>query len=118
MSSSPQHPDDQHVGGRLRATTRFAAHNAGKRLDAFFIGNHADGFVDIVSLSVEEGEKALPVLRAAHRQISLDLCGVEDMQGAAAVERDEVCNIDQRIDGPQANRRKSLLQPIRRRAVL
>ena len=88
-----------------------AAHDAGKRLDASFIGNHADGFVKRVSLSIK-GEKVLPVLCAAHRQISVDLCGVEDMQRAAAVERDEVCDIDQRIDGPQADRRKPLLQPI------
>ena len=37
----PQRRLDQHVGGRLRAAGRLAAHDAGERLDALLVGDHA-----------------------------------------------------------------------------
>src|SRR4249920_146517 len=48
----------------------------------------------------------------------MDLGAIEDMQWATAIECDEVCDIDQFIDGSETDRNKSLLQPVRRWAVL
>jgi hypothetical protein len=48
----------------------------------------------------------------------MHLCGVEHMQRAAAIEGDEVGDVDQRIDRAKTNRSKALLQPVGRGAVL
>ncbi len=48
----------------------------------------------------------------------MHLGGVEDVQRPAAVIRDVVGDIDQRVDGTKADRREPALQPLGRRAVL
>ena len=113
----PQRRFDQHVGGRLRAAGGFAAHDAGKRFDALLVGDDAHAVVERVGLAVE-GEQRLAALRAPHGEIAVDLGGVEHMQRAAAVEGDEVGDVDQRVDRPQADGGEPLLQPVGRGAVL
>ena len=49
----PQRRLDQHVGGRLRAAARLAAHDAGERFDSLLVGDHADRLVERVGLAVE-----------------------------------------------------------------
>ena len=48
----------------------------------------------------------------------MHLAGVEHVQRAAAVEGDEIGDVDQRVDGPEADGGEPLLQPVGRRAVL
>ena len=113
----PQRRLDQHVGGALVAARGLAAHDAGERLDAVVVGDHAHGVVERVGLAVERQQR-LAVLGAAHDEIALHLRGVEHVQRPAAVVGDEVGDVDQRVDRAQADRRQPLLQPVRRRAVL
>ena len=96
---------------------RLAAHDAGERLDAVVVGDHAHGVVERVGLAVER-QQLLAVLRAAHDEIALHLLGVEHVQRPAAVVGDEVGDVDQRVDRAKPDRLQPLLQPLRRRAVL
>ena len=113
----PQRRFDQHVGGGLVAARGLAAHDAGERLDAAVVGDHAHGVVERVGLAVER-QQLLAVLRAAHDEIALHLLGVEHVQRPAAVVGDEVGDVDQRVDRAKPDRLQPLLQPLRRRAVL
>jgi len=108
---------DQYVGGLLRAPGRFAAHDAREGLDPLFVGDHAGAFIQRVGLAVER-EQFFTILRTAYREIAVDLGGVEYMQRPAAVEGDEVRDIDECVDGAQSDRSEPLLQPVRRRAIL
>jgi hypothetical protein len=56
--------------------------------------------------------------RRTTRLPALTFFSVEDVQRAAAIEGDVVGDVDQRVDGAQADRDQALLQPFRRRAVL
>ena len=57
----PERRFDQHVGRRLRAAGRFAAHDAGERFDALLVGDHADRVVELIGLAVER-EQPLALL--------------------------------------------------------
>ena len=61
----PQRRLDQHVGGRLRAAGRLAAHDAGERLDAVLVGDHADRLVERVGLAVERQQALARAWRGA-----------------------------------------------------
>ena len=113
----PQRRLDENVGGRLRAAGELAADDAGQRFDAVFVGNHAHRRIERVGAAVER-QQFLAVAGAANDEIALDLGGVEDVQRAVAVVGDEIGDIDQRVDGAQADGAQPLLQPGRRRAVL
>ncbi len=113
----PQRRLDQHIGGRARASARLAAHDAGERLDALRISDHAHAGIEGVGLAVERGE-CLAWARAPHNEIARHLGGVENVQRACPVEGDVVGDIDQCVDRAQSNRDQSSLQPIRTRAVL
>ena len=63
----PQRRLDQHVGGALVAARRLAAHDAGERLDAVVVGDHAHGVVERVGLAVER-QQLLAVLRRGARR--------------------------------------------------
>ena len=58
-----------------------------------------------------------PGFAEARANGALELVGVVDVQRPAAVLTDVVGHIDERVDGPQANRLQSVLQPLRRGAV-
>ena len=62
----PQRRLDQHVGGGLVAARGLAAHDAGERLDAVVVGDHAHGVVERVGLAVER-QQLLAVLRRGAR---------------------------------------------------
>src|SRR5262249_24996165 len=113
----PERRFDQHVGGRLRAAGRLAAHDAGKRFRPDFVGDDAHGFVERVSLAVERGERFVPP-GAAPGEIAADFRSVEHMQRPTAIEGDEVRDIDQGIDRAQPDRGQAPLQPVGRRPVL
>ena len=53
----PQRRFDQHVGGGLRRSRCLAAHDAGERLDALLVGDHAHGLVERVGLAVEREQR-------------------------------------------------------------
>ena len=113
----PQRRLDQHVGGRLRAAARLAAHDAGERFDTGIVGDDAHRLVERIGLAVER-EQSFARLGAAHHEIALHLGGVEHVQRPATVVGDEVRDIDQRIDRPQPDRGEPPLQPLRARAIL
>ena len=117
LCSSHSAEFDQHVDGRRRAAGGLAAHDAGKQFDALLVGDHAGGLIERVDLAVERQQR-LAVLGAPDGEIAVDLGGVEHVQRAAAVEGDEVGDVDQRVDGPQTDRGEPLLQPVGRGSVL
>ena len=94
-----------------------AAHDAGEQLDAGVVGDHAHR-PGRARRSCRRAPAALALAGAAHDEIARDLGGVEDVQRPAAVVGDEVGDVDQRVDRPQADGAQPLLQPVRRRAVL
>ena len=108
---------DQHVGRRLRTARGLAAHDAGEQFHAALVGDDADGRIERVALAVER-EQALALARAPHREVAVHFGGVEHVQRTAAVVGDEIGDIDQRVDGTQADRNEPALQPCRRGAVV
>ncbi len=72
--------------------------------------------VERIGAAVER-EHALAGPGAPHRQIALDLGGVEHMQRAAAIEGQVVGDVDQRVDRPQPDGAQPLLHPFGRGAV-
>ena len=63
----PQRRLDQHVGGALVAARCLAAHDAGERLDAVLVGDHAHGVVERVGLAVERQQLSRRPARGARR---------------------------------------------------
>ena len=84
---------------------------------AGLVGDHAHGVVERVGLAVERGQ-GLAGAGAAHREMAAHLGGVEHVQRPAAIESDEIGDVDQRIDRPQADGGEAALQPWRRRPVV
>ena len=118
MASGSQSAElDKHVSGRLRAAGELAADDAGDQFDAVFVGDDAHGRIERVGAAVER-QQLLTIAGAADGEVAPDLGGVEDVQRAVAVVGDEIGDIDQRVDGAQADGAQPLLQPGRRRAVL
>ena len=58
-----------------------AAHDAGERFDAGLVGNDADAGVEAIDLAVER-EQRFALAGAAHREVALDLRGIEHVQAA------------------------------------
>src|SRR5262249_37940497 len=80
------------------------------------VGDHAHGVVDLMRLAVQAGELlALPSKPRADG--ALQLVGIVDVQGAAAVQADVVGHIDQGVDRALAYRLQALLHPGGRHAV-
>ena len=113
----PERALDQHVDRVGAAARRGAAHDAGERLDARIVGDHAHGVVERIILAVERRE-AFAGAAAAHHEIALDLGGVEHVQRAAAVEGQVVGDVDERIDRLLADALELALQPFGRGAIL
>ena len=88
-----------------------------ERFDAFFVGNHTNRLVERVGLAVER-QQLLSVSCAPHRQIAMHLVGIEHVQRPAAVEGDEIGDVDKRVDWTQPDCGQPLLQPVGRRTVL
>ena len=74
---------------------------------AIVVGDDAHGLVDRVLLAVEADE-FLARLAEARAHGALKLVGVVDVQRTAAVLADVVGHVDQRVDGPQADRLETL----------
>ncbi len=72
---------------------------------------------DLVGLAVERLE-LLALAPKPRADGALELVGVVDMQGAAAVVGDVIGDIDQRVDGTEADRLQPPLQPVRAWPVL
>ena len=113
----PQGALDQHVGRVLVAAGQFAAHDARDGFDALVVADHHMALIELVDLAIES-QQLLARLRAAHDEIARDLLRVEDMERAGAVEGEVIGDVDQRIDGPQADFLQALLHPVGRGAVL
>ena len=113
----PQRRFDQHVGGRLVTARRFAAHNAGNGFDAVIVGDDDHRGVEPVGLAVQS-DNLVAFLPAAHDEGACDLVRIEHVQRTAAVEGQIIGDVDERVDGPQADRGQPLLHPGGRRAIL
>src|SRR5690606_23164905 len=73
--------------------------------------------LDIIGLAIKR-EELLTLAAKACADIALELRGVIDVKRARAIKRDEIGDIDQRIDRAKADRLQPVLQPLGRRAVL
>ena len=129
---------DEHLGGLLRAAGALAAHDAAQahRALAPGVGDHTHLRGDVVGLAVQ-GDQLLVMMfggrgficvgrsvripagaQARHDQIAHQLGPVIDVQGPGAVVGDQVGDIHQGVDRPQADGDQPLLQPGRRGTVL
>ena len=113
----PQRRFDQHVGRVRVAAGGFAAHDARERFDVVIVRDHAHAGIERIGAAIERQQR-FAITGAAHGEIAAYLPGVEHVEGAGAVVRHEVGDIDQRVDRPQADRAQSPLQPFRGRPVL
>ena len=80
------------------------------------VGDDQDGRVEPIGLAVQRRER-LPVASPADHEVAFDLGGIEDVQRPAVVERHEIGDVDQGIDGPQPDRGQPPLHPGGRCAV-
>ncbi len=112
----PERALDEDVGRPLVASGAFSAHDAGDGLDAGIIGDHHHAVVERVGPAVER-QDLFPVLRPAHDEMPRHLGGVEDVQRPAAVERDVIGDVDERVDRSETDRLEPPLHPVGRRAV-
>ncbi len=101
--------EDSACGG-IR-TGGLAAHDAGKRLHPFGIGDGAVFRAEGVVLAIQGAEGFAPAA-AKGEGGARDLVHVEHMQRAAKVDSEEVGDIDERIDRAQANGEQPALQPL------
>ena len=94
----------------------FAADHAGHRLHAGGIGDGAVLGGDGVVAAVQRPER-LAAAGAQRQHVAGELRHVEHVQRAAEVDGEEVGDVDQRVDRPQADRRQAILQPLRAGSV-
>ena len=106
----------EHVRGRLGHARGLAAHDPGEAFGAVVVGDDQIARAQRIGLAVER-EQALALGRAAHHQIARDLARVEDVQRAVEVEGEEVGDVHERRNRPQADGAQPLLQPGGRGAV-
>ena len=103
-------------GRVLVAAGRLAAHDARQRLHAACVGDHAILRRHGVVAAVERAE-GLARAGAHGQHAAGDAVGVEHVQRAAEVDREEVGDIDERVDRPQPDRGQPVSQPLRARPV-
>ena len=113
----PQGAFDQHIRGVFIAARELPAHDARDGFHALVVADHHVALVELVGLAIE-GQHLLASLRPADQEIARDLPGVEDVERAGAVEGQVIRDVDQRVDGPQADLLEALLHPLGGRAVL
>ncbi len=107
---------DEDVDRLLGAAGAQAAHDPADRLRSVLVADDGLGAVEGIVLAVERGEMlALPGEPDGDR--AMDLVGVEDVERPVAVEGDEVGDVDERRDRPEADGAQPVLEPVRRRAV-
>ena len=94
-----------------------AAHHARDGFHALVVGDHDIVGAKLIGLAVER-KNCLAFARAAHGQLARDLFGVEHVQRTAAIKGEVIGDVDQRVDGAQADGLEALLHPVRRGAVL
>ena len=94
-----------------------AAHHAGDGLNPIVVGDHDIVGDELIGLAVER-QYALAFARAAHNKTARDFLCVEHMQRATAIKGEVIGDVDQRVDGAQADGLQPLLHPVRRGAVL
>ncbi len=107
---------EEHVLRFGRAAGELTAHDAADAVRALRIGDHRDRRVEFVGLAVER-QDLLALARRAHREIAGELVRVEDVQRPPEIVGDEIRDIDERADGPEADRHEAALHPLRARAV-
>ena len=103
-------------GGGFVAAGRLAAHHAGHRLHAGGIGDGAILGGHRVVAAVQRAER-LAAAGPQRQHVAGQLRHVEHVQRAAEVDGEEVGDVDQRVDRPQADRDQPVLQPLRARPV-
>ena len=113
----PQSGFDQDVGGGLVAAGAFSAHHAGERFHAMIVGDDHDILIQRIGLAIER-EQAFAGLAAPHHQSSGDLIGVEHMQRPAAIESQEIGDVDQGVDRTQADAFEPISQPFGARPIV
>jgi hypothetical protein len=107
---------DIDIARRGGAAGALAADDAAQAQHVAVVGDHRHVGVKRVALAVERRQR-LAGPRAAHDKVAGDLVGVEDVERPVEIEGDEIGDVDQRRDRPQADRHEPILQPARARPV-
>ena len=107
---------DIDVDGRLGARGALAADDPAEAQRAAIVGDHGHVRFERVNPAVQ-GVQALAGSRAAHREVAVELVGIEDVERAAEIESEEIGDVDERRDRPQADRLQPLREPGRARPV-
>ena len=107
---------DEYAGGCLGAAGGLAADHARQGLHPGAVGDDAIRRVRGVVLAVQRPE-GLARAGAEAQDAALHLVGVEDVQGTAEVEGEEVGDVHQGADRAQADGEEAALQPLRAGAV-
>ena len=107
---------DEDVAGPLGGAGVLAAKHAAKPEHPAVVGDDAHIGIDRIALAVEAFERLAPLAEPGSDR-ALDLVGVVDVKRAAAVVRDVVGDIDQRVDRPEPDRLQATLQPLGARSV-
>ena len=109
----PERSFDVDVARRIRDRRRRTAHDAGERLDANIVGDHAHRAVELDRAAVEQLER-LAGAAPPHVQAAFDLVEVEHMRRPAELEHHVVRDVDQRRHAALPAARQPVDHPCRR----
>src|SRR5690606_15077839 len=100
----------------FRRAAFLAAHHAAKAEHLFIIRDDAVMRFDVISLTIKR-EELFALAAEARADIALELRGVIDVKRSRTIQRDEIGDINQRVDRAKAYRLQPVLQPLGRGAV-
>ncbi len=107
----------EHVGRRLGDAGALAAHDGAQADHAAIVGDHGHAGFERVFLAVQRHQRLAGLCRT-DGQAALQLAGIEHVQRTRDIEGQQIGDIDQRRDRPQADRQQPVLKPARAGAVL
>ena len=107
---------DEDVDRLRRASGAHPADDAADGLGALLVADQRFAAVEGVGLAVER-RQPLAGTGEADGDRAVQLVGIEDMQRPVAVVGNEIGDVDQRRDRPEADGAEPVLQPLRRGAV-
>ena len=108
---------DEDVCRRLRAAGGNATDDAGETQDFPFVGDHAHLRIEDVVLAVQRTQR-FALAGKAHGEVSIERVRIEDVHGAAQLDRHQVRHVDQARDGTKPDGAQTILKPIRAGPVL
>ena len=107
---------DIDIDRRRGAAAALAADDAAEAQRAGIVGDHRHLGIELVAAPVQ-GRQLLAPPRAAHGKVAVEFLRVEHMQRPAQIEGDEIGDVDQRGDRPEADRLEPRHKPRRARSV-